>query len=84
MACCYSFGIKPILSETDFVFPCLGAAYEYSDKGITVQCMCPGPVGTDMITEILKGDEKQMAMLGLIPDVKTYTESAMKTLGKES
>ena len=46
--------------------------------------MCPGPVGTDMITEILKGDEKQMAMLGLIPDVKTYTASAMKTLGKES
>ena len=56
-------------------------AYEYSDKGITVQCMCPGPVATDMIRDIMKGQEK--AGLGdlIIPDDKSYTSTAMKTLG---
>ena len=52
-------------------------AYEYSDKGITVQCMCPGPVLTDMVRDILKGDEKQP----FIPEVKSYTATAIKTLG---
>ena len=56
-------------------------AYEYSDKGITVQCMCPGPVATDMIRDILKGEEKSVLADLMIPEVKSYTATAMKTLG---
>ena len=43
--------------------------------------MCPGPVATDMIRDIMKGQEK--AGLGdlIIPDDKSYTATAMKTLG---
>ena len=32
-----------------------GLDYEYSGKGITIQCLCPGPVATDMVSGILKG-----------------------------
>merc|ERR1711976_780209 len=77
-----SFGPGPFLTQyhatkayVDFLSR--GVAYEYSDKGITVQCLCPGPVLTDMVRDILKGDEKQP----FIPEVKSYTATAIKTLG---
>ena len=56
-------------------------AYEYSDKGITVQCVCPGPVGTDMISGILQGERSNPLYDFFIPNVKLFTASAMRTLG---
>ena len=56
-------------------------AYEYSDKGITVQCLCPGPVATDIIKGIFKGQEKEGLFHLPIPEVQSYTATAMKTLG---
>ena len=38
-----------------FVWKFSGLDYEYSGKGITIQCLCPGPVATDMVSGILKG-----------------------------
>ena len=58
-----------------------GLSYEYTDKGITIQCLCPGPVETDMIRGLMKGEEKQMSMSWMIPEVSKYTASAMRTLG---
>ena len=58
-----------------------GLAYEYSDKGITVQCVCPGPVLTDMLTAVAADDVNNVTTTILIPDVNVYTAQAMSTLG---
>ena len=58
--------------------------YEYSGKGITIQCLCPGPVATDMISGILKGEEKTPVSQFFIPNVNLYTTAAMRTLGFSS
>ena len=67
--------------QSIFFFIYIGLSYEYSDKGITIQCLCPGPVETDMIRGLMKGQEKEMSMSWMIPEVSKYTASAMRTLG---
>ena len=44
-----------------------GLDYEYSAKGITVQCLCPGPVATDMVSGILKGGVISKGIFNLFP-----------------
>ena len=56
-----------------------GIAYEYSDKGITVQCVCPGPVRTDMLDGIFKDEVQDFGAMA--PNVDVYTAQAMSTLG---
>jgi len=58
-----------------------GLSYECSDKGITVQCVCPGPVLTDMLEVIAKDEVNSASTKLFIPDAKTYTAQAMSTLG---
>ena len=45
--------------------------YEYSGKGITVQCLCPGPVATDMVRGILKGGVISKGIFTLFPSPQT-------------
>ena len=56
-------------------------AYEYGDKGITVQCVCPGPVATDMLRDIVKDEMPPSFAKMLVPTDTLYTSTAMKTLG---
>ena len=53
-------------------------------KGITVQCVCPGPVLTDMLTNIAADDVNKVTTTLIIPDVNIYTAQAMSTLGFSS
>merc|ERR1712156_954280 len=79
-----SFGPGPFLTQyhatkayVDFLSR--GIAYEYSDKGITVQCVCPGPVRTDMLDGIFKDEVQDFGAMA--PNVDVYTAQAMSTLG---
>merc|ERR1712156_39434 len=79
-----SFGPGPFLTQyhatkayVDFLSR--GVAYEYSDKGITVQCVCPGPVATDMLDGIFKDEVQDFGAMA--PNVDVYTAQAMSTLG---
>jgi len=58
-----------------------GLSYECSDKGITVQCVCPGPVLTDMLEVIAKDEVNNASTKLFIPDANAYTAQAMSTLG---
>ena len=47
-------------------FYILGLSYEYGHKGITVQCLCPGPVRTDMLHSIFKEKVENLGFKFLI------------------
>lgn len=55
-----------------------GLSYECQDFGITVQCIYPGPVLTDMLTSTF---EDQKGPNFLIPTSDAYAASALRTLG---
>ena len=61
-----------------------GLAYEYAQKGITIQSVCPGPVRTDMLHSIFKEKLENPGIKFFAPNVQTYTASAMRTLGFSS
>ena len=56
----------------------LGLHYEYSGKGITVQCVCPGPVMTDMLIGIMRDGTRMRKWNPVVPNVNTYTSSAIR------
>ena len=61
-----------------------GLAYEYAQKGITIQSVCPGPVRTDMLHSIFKEKLENPGFKFFAPNAQTYTASAMRTLGFSS
>ena len=58
-----------------FVWKFSGLDYEYSGKGITVQCLCPGPVATDMVSGILKGGVISKGIFTLFPIPQTNEQN---------
>lgn len=55
-----------------------GLAYECQNKGITVQCVYPGPVMTDMLT-LSMNDVKTTSWL--VPTADQFAATALRTLG---
>jgi len=81
-----SFGPQPFISMYSATkayvdFLSRGLHYEYSGKGITVQCVCPGPVMTDMLIGIMRDGTRMRKWNPVVPNVNTYTSSAIRTLG---
>ena len=57
-----------------------GLAYEYNDKGVLIQCVCPGAVFTDMLTKIIgKKDLPKPSIFAPTPE--TFAKQALNTLG---
>lgn len=76
-------GFQPYLAQyaatkayMDFISH--GLSYECQDAGITVQCIYPGPVLTDMLTSTFE-DQKDANFF--IPSSDAYAASALRTLG---
>ena len=60
-----------------------GLAYEYNDKGVLIQCVCPGAVFTDMLTKIIgKKDLPKPSIFAPTPE--TFAKQALNTLGFSS
>lgn len=55
-----------------------GLDYECQSKGITVQCIYPGPVFTDMLTS---ASEDIKSTNFLVPSTDSYAAQAIRTLG---
>ena len=57
-----------------------GLAYECNDKGVLIQCVCPGAVFTDMLTKIIgKKDLPKPSIFAPTPE--TFAKQALNTLG---
>ena len=60
-----------------------GLAYECNDKGVLIQCVCPGAVFTDMLTKIIgKKDLPKPSIFAPTPE--TFAKQALNTLGFSS
>ena len=60
-----------------------GLAYECNDKGVLIQCVCPGAVFTDMLTKIIsKKDLPKPSFFAPTPE--TFAKQALNTLGFSS
>ena len=60
-----------------------GLAYECNDKGVLIQCVCPGAVFTDMLTKIIgKKDLPNPSIFAPTPE--TFAKQALNTLGFSS
>ena len=57
-----------------------GLAYECNDKGVLIQCVCPGPVFTDMLTKIVVTKEASKPSV-VMPTSKVFARQALNTLG---
>jgi len=55
-----------------------GLAYECNDKGVLIQCVCPGPVFTDMLTKLIITKDKPYAVM---PTSEVFAKQALNTLG---
>ena len=57
-----------------------GLAYECNDKGVLIQCVCPGPVFTDMLTKIIVTKEASKPST-IMPTSEVFAKQALNTLG---
>jgi len=60
-----------------------GLAYECNDKGVLIQCVCPGAVFTDMLTKII-GSKELPEPSAFAPTPKVFAKQALNTLGFSS
>merc|ERR1719491_2157334 len=60
-----------------------GLAYECNDKGVLIQCVCPGPVFTDMLTKII-GSKELPEPSAFAPTPEAFAKQALNTLGFSS
>ena len=56
-----------------------GLAYECNDKGVLIQCVCPGSVGTDMLDKLMKTKPSVF-----VPTPEAFAKQALNTLGFSS
>ena len=56
-----------------------GLAYECNDKGVLIQCVCPGSVGTDMLDKLMKTKPS-----AFVPTPEAFAKQALNTLGFSS
>ena len=60
-----------------------GLAYECNDKGVLIQCVCPGAVFTDMLTKII-GSKELPKPSAFAPTPEAFAKQALNTLGFSS
>ena len=60
-----------------------GLAYECNDKGVLIQCVCPGAVFTDMLTKIVGRNEIPKPSANA-PTPEVFAKQALNTLGFSS
>ena len=56
-----------------------GLAYECNGKGVLIQCVCPGTVGTDMLDKLMKTKPS-----AFVPTPEAFAKQALNTLGFSS
>ena len=60
-----------------------GLAYECNDKGVLIQCVCPGAVLTDMLTKVI-GSKDLPKHFAFLPTPEVFAKQALNTLGFSS
>ena len=60
-----------------------GLAYECNDKGVLIQCVCPGAVLTDMLTKVI-GSKELPKHFAFAPTPEAFAKQALNTLGFSS
>ena len=60
-----------------------GLAYECNDKGVLIQCVCPGAVLTDMLTKVI-GSKDLPKHFAFAPTPEAFAKQALNTLGFSS
>ena len=60
-----------------------GLAYECNDKGVLIQCVCPGAVLTDMLTKVI-GSKDLPKHFAFAPTPEVFAKQALNTLGFSS
>ena len=81
-----AFGPQPYstlysASKSFIDFLTRGLAYEYSDYGITIQCIYPGPVNTDILKKVDTDGKLTSGNHPLVPMPDDFASNALETLG---